>query len=142
MGTRQTQQGYLRVVKDESGLDWDTFAVHAGIAPRAMKAYRLPKTSPGYRGLPDLARAAIEHFRSSAGRDSVMSQQDFLLRAKTTLGLGWDELAVQAGISPRAMKNWRLPATSSNHRTMPNLARAAIDRQLQTKSRPRRKKGA
>ena len=142
MGTRRTQQTYLRLVKESSGLDWDTFAVRAGISPRAMKAYRLPKTSSGHRGLPDLARAAIEHFRSSTTPAPVVPQQDFLLHAKTTLGLGWDALAEEAGISPRAMKNWRLPDTSSNHRAMPKLARAAIDRLLQTKSLSRSKKGA
>src|SRR5664279_5166979 len=120
MRIQTTQQEYLRAIKEESGLDWDTFAVRVGIAPRAMKAYRLPESSTGHRTLPDLARAAIEHFRTSGSRVQFISQQDYLRQAKTALGLGWDQLAERAGISSRAMKNWRLPDTSSNHRKMPN----------------------
>ena len=140
MRIQTTQQEYLRAIKEESGLDWDTFAVRAGIAPRALKAYRLPESSQGHRTLPDLARAAIEHFRASGSQVQLISQQGYLHEAKRTLGLGWDQLAERAGISSRAMKNWRLPDTSSNHRMMPNLARAAIDRLLLEQPRSRRKR--
>ena len=137
MRIQNSQQEYLRAIKEQSGLDWDTFAVRSGIAPRAMKAYRLPESSPGHRTLPALARAAIEHFRASGSRVQLISQQDYLRQAKTALGLGWDQLAERAGISSRAMKNWRLPDTSSNHRKMPNLARAAIERLLLEQPRSR-----
>ncbi len=55
------------------------------------------------------------------------SQQDFLRHAKRELELEWDALAVRAGISPRALKCYRMPDTSSNHRTMPMLAWRAIE---------------
>jgi hypothetical protein len=60
MSTKRTQQAYLRAAKDRLGLDWDTLAVRAGIAPRALKNYLLPDASSGHRTLPALARAAIE----------------------------------------------------------------------------------
>ena len=45
-------------------------------------------------------------------------QQEFLQAAKASLGLTWDELAEQAGIAPRALKNYRMPDDSQNHRSM------------------------
>lgn len=66
------------------------------------------------------------------------SQQEFLQAAKTILGLTWDALAVEAGIEPRALKNYRMPDDSQNHRGMPKLARRAIEQLLsahETKNR-------
>lgn len=125
-----SQQGYLRAAKDELGLDWDSFALRAGIAPRALKNYRLPDASPGHRTLPALARAAIEALLATVRESPAQSQQEFLHAAKRQLGVSWDELADRAQISPRAMKNWRLRDVSANHRKMPALARAAIERLL------------
>lgn len=55
------------------------------------------------------------------------SQQDYLKAAKATLGVEWDALAERAGIKPRALKTYRMPDTSKDHRTLPDLARRAID---------------
>ncbi|WP_146014063.1 hypothetical protein [Trinickia dabaoshanensis] len=66
-------------------------------------------------------------------------QQAFLRRAKDALGLTWDELAGASGISPRALKTYRMPETSQDHRTLPNLSRAAIERLVQEKPGKRAK---
>lgn len=58
--------------------------------------------------------------------EQVESQRSFLHAAKAELGLTWDTLAVAAGIEPRALKNYRMPDGSQNHRGMPKLARRAI----------------
>jgi hypothetical protein len=70
------------------------------------------------------------------------AQQDFLREAKATLGLTWDDLAVKAGIVPRTFQNYRLPDDSANHRTMPRLAREAIQRLLDDHAKKNRKKAA
>lgn len=70
------------------------------------------------------------------------SQQDFLRQAKVTLGLTWDALAVAAGIEPRALKNYRMPDESQNHRRMPKLAQRAIEQLLEAHARKNRKKAA
>lgn len=58
------------------------------------------------------------------------SQQVFLMEAKVALGLQWDELAESCGIKPRALKTYRMPDTSKDHRTLPDLARRAIQQLL------------
>ncbi len=55
------------------------------------------------------------------------SQQDYLKAAKATLDVEWDVLADKAGIKPRALKTYRMPDSSKDHRTLPPLARRAID---------------
>jgi hypothetical protein len=70
------------------------------------------------------------------------SQQEFLHAAKATLDLTWDELAVAAGIEPRALKNYRMPDESQNHRAMPNLARRAVELLLSTHEKKIRRKVA
>ncbi|MGB7990985.1 MAG: hypothetical protein WCF44_16425 [Candidatus Methylophosphatis roskildensis] len=70
------------------------------------------------------------------------SQQDFLRQAKATLGLTWDALAVAAGIEPRALKNYRMPDESQNHRRMPKLAQRAIEQLIEAHARKNRKKAA
>lgn len=55
------------------------------------------------------------------------SQQDYLRTAKEALGLNWDTFAEKAGIKPRAFKTYRMPDSSKDHRTLPDLARRAID---------------
>lgn len=74
--------------------------------------------------------------------DQTLGQQAFLQAAKDTLGLTWDEIAVQAGIVPRTFKNYRLPDDSKNHRSMPSLARAAVQRLLDEHAKKIRKKAA
>jgi hypothetical protein len=58
------------------------------------------------------------------------TQQEFLKSAKDALGVTWDELAESAGVNPRALKTYRMPDTSKDHRPLPALARAAVDRLL------------
>jgi hypothetical protein len=55
----QTQLEFLQEAKAELAVTWDALAALADIAPRALKTYRLPTTSPGYRGMPKLAHNAI-----------------------------------------------------------------------------------
>lgn len=55
------------------------------------------------------------------------SQQEYLKEAKATLGVEWDTLAEMAGIKPRALKTYRMPDGSKDHRSLPDLARRAID---------------
>jgi hypothetical protein len=74
--------------------------------------------------------------------DQVESQQSFLHAAKSELGLTWDALAVAAGIEPRALKNYRMPDESQNHRGMPKLARRAIEQLLTEHQKKSRKKSA
>lgn len=69
-------------------------------------------------------------------------QQEFLQEAKATLGLTWDALAVEAGIEPRALKNYRMPDDSQNHRGMPKLARRAIEQLLSSYEKKNRRKAA
>ncbi|MDH0342046.1 hypothetical protein [Chromobacterium haemolyticum] len=59
------------------------------------------------------------------------TQQAYLKAVKTELGVEWDELAERAGIKPRALKTYRMPATSKDFRTMPSLAHDALERLLQ-----------
>jgi hypothetical protein len=72
--------------------------------------------------------------------EQVESQQSFLHAAKAELGMTWDVLAVKAGIEPRALKNYRMPDGSQNHRGMPNLARRAIQHLLESHAKKNRKK--
>ena len=73
---------------------------------------------------------------------SEPTQQEFLQDAKATLGLTWDALAEEAGIAPRALKNYRLPDESQNHRGMPNLARRAVQQLLDAHEKRNRRKAA
>lgn len=59
-----------------------------------------------------------------------MTQKEFLNNAKAKLGVTWDELAKQSGIKPRALKTYRMPEDSKDYRTMPDLAKSAIERLL------------
>ncbi|MES2951285.1 MAG: hypothetical protein V4858_22360 [Pseudomonadota bacterium] len=74
--------------------------------------------------------------------EQVESQQSFLQVAKAELGLTWDALAIAAGIEPRALKNYRLPDESQNHRGMPKLARRAIEQLLLAHEKKNRKRAA
>jgi hypothetical protein len=73
---------------------------------------------------------------------SEPSQQAFLQAAKVAVGMTWDAFAVAAGIEPRALKNYRMPADSQNYRGMPKLARLAIERLVAEESKRNRKRVA
>lgn len=74
--------------------------------------------------------------------EQEQSQQDFLQAAKAALGLTWDALAGQAGIAPRALKNYRMPDGSQNHRSMPSLAWRAVQQLLDAHAKKSRRKVA
>lgn len=77
---------------------------------------------------------------SQMAETKQLSQQEFLQQAKVALGVTWDEFAERSGINARALKNYRLPDDSQNHRAMPSLAFQAVDRMLQAHSGKRAKK--
>ena len=74
--------------------------------------------------------------------EQVENQQSFLHAAKAELGMTWDALAVAAGIAPRALKNYRMPDGSQNHRGMPKLARRAIEQLLTENKKTTRKRNS
>jgi hypothetical protein len=69
-------------------------------------------------------------------------QQEFLREAKAMLEMTWDELAEAAEIKPRALKNYRLPDDSQDHRNMPLLARRAVENLLASHVKKNRRKAA
>jgi hypothetical protein len=61
------------------------------------------------------------------------SQRAFLIEAKRRLGerhpkLTWNGLAELVGMEPRALKTYLMPEDSPNFRSMPNVARVAIEK--------------
>ncbi|MDE1315510.1 hypothetical protein MEG05_15740 [Vibrio aestuarianus] len=64
-----------------------------------------------------------------------MDQKKYLNDAKNQLNMTWDELAEKTKIHPRALKTYRMPKTSKDYRTMPTLAKAAIDNLLKERIR-------
>ncbi len=66
------------------------------------------------------------------------SQQDYLKAAKAALGVEWDTLAELAGIKARALKTYRMPDSSKDHRGLPDLARRVIDRLLSDHQKTRK----
>ena len=135
----QSQQEFLNTVKGELGFDWDTLALRAGIKPRALKSYRLPASSNGYRAMPDLARAAVEDLRRTVIAQPEFNQQQFLRSAMASLKLTWLQLAEAAGINPFTFKNYLRSDDARAHRTLPPLAKAAIERLLRDRA-PKRPK--
>jgi hypothetical protein len=64
------------------------------------------------------------------------SQKDFLARAKAALSrvhkkLSWDGMAELAEIEPRALKTYRMPENSPDHRAMPRAVRRQIEALLE-----------
>ncbi|MBP6892925.1 MAG: hypothetical protein KBC94_00765 [Pseudacidovorax sp.] len=64
--------------------------------------------------------------KSAPPPDAKSDQKAFLVAAKRILSAGktrltWDVLAAILGVEPRAMKTYRMPAASSDYRTMPKL---------------------
>lgn len=55
------------------------------------------------------------------------SQQEYLREAKATLGVEWDTFAEMVGVKPRAFKTYRMPDSSKDNRSLPDLARRVID---------------
>ena len=51
---------------------------------------------------------------------------DVLKAAKDELNVTWDELAKMTDISARALKTYRMPPESQDHRAMPKLAFNAV----------------
>ena len=74
--------------------------------------------------------------------EQVENQQSFLHAAKAELGMTWDALAVAAGIEPRALKNYRMPDDSQNHRGMPKLARRSLEQLLTENKKKTRKRNS
>ncbi len=87
-----------------------------------------------------LRRALAAATDKSSEKATPMQQQDYLRAAKDELEVRWDDLAEMAGIAPRALKTYRLPDASADHRGMPNLARRSID-QLLAEHRRKAKRG-
>lgn len=57
---------------------------------------------------------------------AALDQKAFLTAAKAALAprgkkLTWDQFAAEVSVEPRAMKTYRMPADSSDYRTMPKL---------------------
>ena len=140
--SRPSQQKFLHAVKAELDVDWDTLALRAGIKPRALKSYRLPTSSNGFRAMPELARAAVEDLRRTAGAQPEFNQQAFLRSAMDTLKLTWQELAEAAGINAFTFKNYLRSDEARAHRTLPPLAKAAVDRLLRDRQPRKRKESA
>ena len=67
------------------------------------------------------------------------TQLEFLQAVKAELGVTWDELAALTDIEPRALKTYRMPPESKDHRGMNKLARNAVLDALK-KHRIKRKK--
>jgi CO/xanthine dehydrogenase Mo-binding subunit len=143
MNHTATQQAFLQAAKAALDLDWDTLAVRAGIAPRALKSYRLPATSSGYREMPRLARDAIEDLLSTAQAEPAPSQQAYLLSVMGALKLTRAQLARELGLSPETLRNYMRRDTVDGHRTLPPLVRSATERLLKSRkaARKRRKVG-
>lgn len=71
----------------------------------------------------------------------ALGQKSFLAAAKAALAqpgkkLTWDQFAVKVGVEPRAMKTYRMPADSSDYRTMPKLLIEKIEALVQDASGP------
>ena len=66
-------------------------------------------------------------------------QYDYLQAVKRELALPWDEIARRSGIAPRALKTYRTPLSSKDHRAMPAPALIQLDRLLQSRLRKQRK---
>ena len=57
-----------------------------------------------------------------------LSQQELLLALKNALGGTWKEVAESTGITPRALKSYRLPESSKGSRSMDKFVRGAVEK--------------
>jgi len=87
-----------------------------------------------------MAWRAIEKLLDAPREPAPPPQQEYLRDAMERLRLTMNELALHIDATPRAMKNWLLPDTSPSHRTMPALARTAIDDLLSKRGRKQARK--
>lgn len=72
---------------------------------------------------------------------NLSDQKTFLATAKSALAprgkkLTWDQFAARLGVEPRAMKTYRMPADSSDYRTMPKLLVEKIEALVREVSDP------
>lgn len=58
------------------------------------------------------------------------SQQDFLKTVKGELGVTWEELSDIIGVKYRAIKTYRMPEGSKDHREMKAMVRGHIERKV------------
>jgi cation transport regulator ChaB len=56
----QSQQDLLQELKEALSGTWDDVAAATKITERALKSYRLPTSSKGYRGMDNFVRKAVE----------------------------------------------------------------------------------
>lgn len=126
-----SQQAFLRRAKEQLSLEWDALALRAGIAPRALKCYRMPTTSADHRAMPVLAWRAIEALlqQPSAPKD-LLTQQELLQAVMSAYKKTLHEVAEMIGVRPLTMDNWMRPNHMASHRGMPSLARAALEQLL------------
>jgi len=58
----------------------------------------------------------------------MTTQKDYLQATKTALGAKtWDELAEMAGVTPRALKTYRMPEDSGDYRGMPGPVKKVFE---------------
>jgi hypothetical protein len=74
--------------------------------------------------------------QGSGGWSPWGSQKDFLAHAKAVLArvhkkLTWDRMAELAEIEPRALKTYRMPPNSPDHRAMPRAVRRQLEALLE-----------
>lgn len=56
-----SQKAYLQATKQALGAcTWDQLAEMAGVAPRALKTYRMPEKSQDYRVIPGPVKKVLE----------------------------------------------------------------------------------
>lgn len=71
--TERSQQNLLQDLKIALGGTWDQVADQTQIAARALKSYRLPPSSKGYRGMDKFVRKAVEDALSEASKKARKS---------------------------------------------------------------------
>jgi hypothetical protein len=135
-----SQQAFLQAAKVALDVGWDTLALRAGIAPRALKSYRLPIDSKGHREMPRLAREAIEDLLATARPALLPSQQSYLLGVMRTLQLTRTQLAGELGLSAETMRNYLRSDGDAGHRTLPPLVRSATERLVKAQKATRKRK--
>lgn len=68
-----------------------------------------------------------------------MTQQELLQSLKDALGTTWDDVAEKTGITPRALKSYRLPESSKGTRGMDKFVREAVEKALAQAQKKMRK---
>ena len=91
------QKDFLNRIKNQLGVTWDELAKLSGINPRAMKSYRMPSDSRGYRPMPETARNMLEQLVQ--GRD-LISQANIRGFYKTSTMLYEEKLRAKRPFDP------------------------------------------